>query len=195
MASITGGYNSSHSSNQFQNQGTSNTSGTSTTARNLLPGQSASASDIFSVLHNYMMNPQAAVNPSRMAARDQVNRNYAGLADRVRQQFLTTGGGASGKAGQAQLQGELARSGEVANVDNAAAQQAAALPLTAAGLAEQFLGINLGQTTTGNELTNTTNSGTSSGSSSGWGIGASAKFTPSFGSGGGGGDMSYGPGY
>jgi hypothetical protein len=166
MFGIGGGYNSKDSS--FNK--TSTTSGTSATNRNLLPQQAASAPDIYSTLHSYMMNPQQAVQPARMAARDQVNKTYTGLADRVRQQFLTTGGGRSGKAGQAELEGELGRSGALTDVDNTAAVQASQLPLTAAGLAEQFLGIDLGQTSSGNQTT--TASGT--GSESGWGVNASA---------------------
>lgn len=178
MASITGGYNSSSMSNQFQNQ----TAGTSATTATKSPYQTAIQPDIFATLHQYLSDPQAAVNPARLAARNQVNQNYSGLADRLRNTFLTTGGGKSGKMGQAQLQGELGRSGALADVDNSAAVQASQLPMTAAQLAEAFLGINMGQSTTGNQ----TSSGTSSGQSSGWNIGAKVGFDPSgmFGAGG-----------
>ncbi len=154
MFSIGGGYSSQDTSSQFQNTGTTN--------RNLNPQQAATSPDIFAALHQYLTNPQAAVNPARMAARNQVNDNYSGLADRVRQKFLTTGGGQSGKSGKAQLAGELGRTSQLSDVDMQAQQEAAQLPLTATQLAEAFLGINLGQTTT--------QSGTSSGNTSGWNV-------------------------
>ncbi len=162
---VGGGYSSQDTSSAFQNNGTANTTA------NKLPTQLATAPDIFATLHNYLQNPQAAVNPARMAARSQVNQNYSGLPDRVRQKFLTTGGGGSGKSGQAILAGETGRAGALANVDQEAQQQAAELPLTATQLAEAFLGINMGQNTT------TTGSGTSSSSQSGFSIGGSAGYS------------------
>ncbi len=164
MIGLGGGYNSSSTSNAFQ------TSGQNVTNRNLNPQQAAVSPDIFAALHQYLTNPQAAVNPSRMAARNQVNDNYSGLADRVRQKFLTTGGGQSGKQGKAQLAGELGRTSQLSDVDMAAQEQAAQLPLTATQLAEAFLGINLGQTS------NTTQSGTSSGSESGYNVNGKVLF-------------------
>lgn len=153
-----GGYNSSSTNTSFQN------SGTSSVAKTLSPQQAAIQPSIFQTLQNYMLNPTAAVNPARMAARNQVNNDYSGLANQVRQQFLTTGGGASGKAGEAELQGSLGQAGALANVDNSAAEQVAALPLTAEQLAAQFLGINMGQTGA------TTNQGTGTSDTSGFSI-------------------------
>lgn len=194
MAKIGGGYSSQDTSSQFQNSGTTSgtTSGTGTTAAIKTPDQMQSGADIFAALHKYLSDPNAAVNPSRVIARNQVNQNYSGLADRTRQKFLTTGGGQSGKMGQAMLAGEVGRSGGLANVDMAAQEQAAQLPMTAAQLAEAFLGINMGQTTTGNTTTAglTTNQGTGSGNQSGWGVNASAGI--SGGDGGGGSWKSYG---
>lgn len=182
-----GGYSSKNMSNQFENQSTTSGTATSDTSANKLPEQLQTAPDIFATLHRYLMDPQAAVNPARMAGRAQVNQNYSGLADRVRQRFLTTGGGGSGKSGQAILAGETGRAGALADVDMAAQQQAAALPLTAAQLAEAFLGINMGSKTNTSGAQTTSSSGTGSGHESGWGINGSASFSPGGGGGGGGG--------
>ncbi len=168
MFGIGGGYSSKDTSSAFQKTGT--TSGTSSTTANKLPEQLQSAPDIFAVLHKYLMDPQAAVNPARIAGRNQVNNDYSGLADRVNQKFLTTGGGNSGKRGKAQLAAELGRSGSLADVDNSAAVQASQLPLTATQLAEAFLGIDMGRSTTGNQTD--TQTGTASGNESGWGVNA-----------------------
>lgn len=162
------GFNDSSTSSQFQNSGTTANQSNGAVNKTLSSEQAAIQPSIYSVLQNYMMNPQAAVNPARMAARNQVNNDYSGLADQVRQQFMTTGGGSSGKAGQAQLQGDIGQAGALANVDNSAAQQAAALPLTAEQLAAQFLGINMGQTSSGSATGQTANQGTSSSNTSGF---------------------------
>lgn len=162
MIGIGGGYSSQDTSNQFQQS----TTGNSTTNAVKSPYQNATQPDIFATLHQYLTNPQAAVNPARMAARNQVNDDYSGFADRVRQKFLTTGGGNSGKSGKAILSGELGRTAGLATADSTAQQEAAQLPLTATQLAEAFLGINMGQGTTGTSTT----SGTSSGNTSGYNI-------------------------
>lgn len=185
MASLSGGYNSSSSS--YEKSGSTTGQQQGQVSKTLSAEQAAIQPSIFRTLQNYMLNPQAAINPARMAARNQVNNDYSGLANQVRQQFLTTGGGASGKAGEAQLQGSLGQAGALANVDSAAAQQAAALPLTAEQLAAQFLGINMGQTSSGTESGTSAEKG--SGSQSGWNIGGGLKYTlPGTPSGGGGGN-------
>jgi len=108
------------------------------------------------------------VAPAASAAREGINANYSGVADTLRQQFLGGGGGgASGKAGDAGLTSDLARRGQIASSDTGFAQTAAMLPLTAAGLAQNLLGTNLGSTNTGTTTTsgaaNTSTAGTSAG--------------------------------
>lgn len=70
------------------------------------------------------------------------------------------GGGASGKYGKAALSTDLARRGELSKVDNSFNQQAAALPLTAAQLMQQFLGMDFGETTQGASTGTTAATGT-----------------------------------
>lgn len=113
-------------------------------------------------------NPQEFVAPAASAAREGINQNYTGVADSLRQNFMSGGGGgASGKFGGAALSTDLARRGALANSDANFAATAAALPVTAAGLSENFLNTNLGQTsagtsaTTGTGTTGTTTTGTS----------------------------------
>ncbi len=165
------GINHSSTDTSFQNSGTTANQGA--VSKTLSPEQAAIQPSIFATLQKYMMDPQDAVNPSRMAARNQVNNDYSGVADRVRQQFLTTGGGSSGKAGQAQLQSSIGQAGDLANADNTAAQAAAALPLTAEQLAAQFLGINMGQTSSSTGQTSNQGTGTSSTTGVNAGIGGS----------------------
>jgi hypothetical protein len=149
MGKLGGGYSSSNS--------------TSTSTRNLTPYQTALQPGLLSTIQNYMNDPMAAIAPETTQAKNAVNQDYAGSLDRLRQQFLTTGGGQSGKLGTATLQSDLAREGAMANVDQSAAATAAQIPLSAAQLAEQWLGMNFGQTNTGSQ--------------SGWNIGADAGYS------------------
>ena len=132
-------------------------SGTGTTTKNLTPYQSLLQGPLSSTIMQLMTNPEQFVAPFAAQARDATNSTYAGLGDTLRQQFMgTTGGGQSGKFGQALASGNLQRLGALQGVDTTAAMTAATLPLTAAQLAEQFLGQNFGTTST-NTATGTSN--------------------------------------
>lgn len=168
-------------SNQTQNTNSSqnttqnvSTSGTGTTTRNLTPYQTALQAPLFDYIRKLMTpgGATAAVAPYAAQARDQANSTYGGLADSLRQQFLATGGGTSGKYGMALAGGNLARLGALQGVDTEAATTAAALPLTAASLAQQMLGQTYGQTTTqaGTETATGSATGSSKTGSSGFNL-------------------------
>jgi hypothetical protein len=141
------------------------------TQRTLTPDQLAAQTQLTQIIHALSTNPQQFLAPAQNQARNQVNDNYSGLADSLRQQFMANpGGGSSGKYGQAALQGDLARRRSLSDVDTGFAEQQAAAPLTAAQLSEQLLGMNMGTTTT--------NAGTSSGVNTG--TGSSKDFKGSF---------------
>lgn len=172
MASLlTGGFSDQSSSGQSASTTTGSNSGTSTATKNLTPSQFSLMNPTSSTIMQMMQNPQSFVNPSRQAAVDQVNQTYAGVPDQIRQQFLTTGGGQSGKQGAAQLQSGLARAGSIAGADTAAQTQAAQMPMSAAELAEAFLGENFGQTTTTSGTQTQDSTGTQSGSQMGFSVG------------------------
>lgn len=149
-----------------------------TTAKTLTPDQLAAQAQITQTIHGLSTNPQQYLAPAQNQARNDVNDNYSGLADNLRQQFMANpGGGSSGKYGTAALQGDLARRKSLSDVDTGFAQTAAAAPLTAAGLSQQLLNMNMGTTTTGattsNGTSTQTGSGTASGSETGVKAGAS----------------------
>lgn len=194
-AALSGGYSSQSSTdvlsqlinsiqqtNQSQ-QSNAQQEGTTQTAKTLTPYQSAVQGPLAQLISQGITDPSKLVAPQQNQAREQVNDNYSGLASKLRQQFLSTGGGSSGKFGTAMLQGDLARRGDLSNVDNQAAVTASAMPWTAAGLANQMLGLNFGQTTnvagssTGGTSGASTTTGTESKNStetqdqSGWNIG------------------------
>lgn len=146
--------------------GSSNSTGSSSTQRTLTPYQSSLQQPLSQYIMQLMQNPQAAVAPFANQARNNINDNYSGLADSLRQQFLGNGGGASGKYGTALAGANVQRLGQLSNSDSGFAQTAAQLPLQGAGLAEQFLGQNFGQTTNGTQTGSTSSNGTSSQTSS-----------------------------
>jgi hypothetical protein len=124
----------------------------------LTPAQLQAQSQLTQVIHALSTNPQQFLAPAQNTARNQVNDNYSGVGDALRQQFMAnTGGGSTGKFGTAELQSDLARRKSLSDVDTTFAQAAASAPITAANLSTQLLGMNMG--TTGA----TSNTGTSSG--------------------------------
>jgi hypothetical protein len=165
---------SSSNSNTSGNQTTnSNTNGTSTTARTLSPGQSTLLNNLLSYAGTAMNNPSSITAPFQQAARDSVDSTYGGLAQSLQQQFLSTGGGTSGKYGIALEAGNLQRLGGLASTDQQFAQENALLPLSvASSLGSNLLNVNLGSTTTGSSSSsgNTTANSTTNSSSSGFKI-------------------------
>ena len=148
--------------------GSSTSAGTSTQAQSgtsegqssrvLTPEQQAVSPTIANVILSLSKNPEQFFAPSQAAARNEVNDNYAGVEGTLRDQFLTGGGGGrSGRYGRAVMDTELARRGALSDVDTAYRIEGAKAPLTAAQLAQQFLGINFG------EKTSSTNSGVATG--------------------------------
>lgn len=157
--------NSNTNTSQNSNFNT-NTSGS--TQRTLLPSQASLLSPYASEITN-LMSPSGAeayVAPFTQASMDSTNSAYSGLAQTLAQQFMSTGNGQSGKFGTALVQGNLQRLGALQGVQTTGQEEAAALPLQAAGLAQQFLGTNFGQTTTGTTSGTSATTGTSSTKSS-----------------------------
>lgn len=130
---------------------TSNQSGTSagSTSKTLTPYQTALQSPLFGLVNNLMTNPAQFTAPFRQQALDQTNTTYSGLADSLRQQFMTTGGGSTGKFGTALATGDLQRLGALQGVNTQFDQTDATLPLEAESLGQNLLGMNFGSTTTG----------------------------------------------
>lgn len=158
LDALTGALSNTKANKTSTYSGTQNYGSTQTYGRTLTPFQSQLQSPLFSTITNLMQNPQAYLQPFQTQARNQVNANYSGLADTLRQKFLSTGGGSSGKYGLALAGGETARLGDLSNVDTNFAQQAASLPITAGvPAATSLLGMNFGGTSS------TSGSDTSSG--------------------------------
>jgi hypothetical protein len=137
--------------------------GTSNYTKNLTPFQSELTGPLSQFISQSMTDPQALVAPFAAGARDNINSTYAGLGDTLRQQFMGTGGGSSGKFGMALAGGNLQRLGALQQSDTGFAQEAAQLPFQGANLAEQLLGQNFGGSTSTTGGGTSTSSGTTVG--------------------------------
>lgn len=135
---------------------TGTTTGGTDTSRTLSPEQAQTGPMLFKLIQQLSTNPEALTGPAQNQARNQVDENYAGTDEALRQQFMTGGGGGgSGKYGRAVLSSDLARRGKLSDVDTSFAQTRAQAPLTAAQLAQNFLGLDFGQSS----KTNATSTG------------------------------------
>lgn len=149
LSALTGALSNraSNRTSNYNDTQTSTETGSSTSRRNLTPYQDAIQGPLFDYISKLFTDPNTVTQPFRESARNQVNQNYSGLADTLRQQFMgTTGGGQSGKFGSALATGQLQRLGQLSNVDNSFAQQNAQLQQGAAGIAQNLLGMDFGRT-------------------------------------------------
>lgn len=147
--------------NNLYNDGRRETQSGETT-RVLTPEQLAAQSQITQLIHALATNPEQFLAPARNGARNDVNENYTGVADSLREQFLANpGGGGSGKYGTAALQSDLARRRDLSKVDTEFAVQKSQLPVTAAQLSQQLLSMNMGTRSTGTGTTEGSGSSTS----------------------------------
>ena len=108
------GFNSQQSNTNSNSNYSTN--GSTNTQRTLTPGQSGLLDPTFEAVINAIQNPTGTLAPYKTAAVNNVNQNYAGLADTLRQQFLGNGGGGqSGKFGMSLAQGNLNRLSDINN--------------------------------------------------------------------------------
>ena len=163
--------NTNTDTNSTQNTNTA-TNATGSTSKTLTPFQSSIQGPLFNYVQNLMTpgGAQAALQPYYQGARDSTSQNYGGLADTLRQQFMGTGGGNSGKFGSALVQGNLQRLGALQGVDTGFQQEAAQLPLQASSIASGLLAQNFGQTSTAASTGTSATTGTSSTKASSSGV-------------------------
>lgn len=95
---------------------TSSTSGTQTMTRTTPDALQPLQGDILEQLRRRMQDPSAGIAPLRTAARNNVNANYAGFDQALRDRYATSGG-ESGKLGTATRQGELSRISSLSSIE------------------------------------------------------------------------------
>src|SRR5579862_536731 len=108
-----------NTSQQFNQNTNTSSNATGSQSKTLTPYQSALHGPLFQYIMNAMTpaGAEATIAPYTAAARDATSNTYSGLADTLRQQFLSTGNGQSGKFGTALVQGNLQRLGALQGVD------------------------------------------------------------------------------
>lgn len=155
--------NSSTSNGSQSTTGSSTTAGTNDgkTSQTLSPEQQATQPMLFKTIQQLMTDPDSFYKDQQDQARNNDNDNFAGVDDALRSQFLTGGGGeGSGKYGKAVLSSDLARRSKLSDTDTSFAIQKANAPITAAQMAQAFLGLNFGQENKGTTGATTTNGAT-----------------------------------
>lgn len=141
--------------------GTSSSGFDSTSSRLLTPQQQAAMELLGGLMEQYVGNPQAYIEPIRMAQREAVNQNFAGADTTLRERYARGAGGASGKFGTAARQVDLARRSALTGVDTDALMKILDIQQGGAGIAQYLLGQTFGTTTSGTENRQYSSSGTS----------------------------------
>ena len=138
--------------------GTEAASRTVTTPSELQPLQG----DLLSQIQSRLTNPQAGIDPIRLAGRNVINRNYAGADQALRDKFLSANG-ASGKYGLAATGVENARAGALSGLEGDLASLSLGRQDNALSLGERLLSAGQGVSSTGTQ----TNPGSASGAALG----------------------------
>lgn len=103
-----------------------------------------------------LTDPSAGLEPIRAASTDRINRRYAAMPDKLSERFASRGYGSSGDFGNSLYETEVARSGELFDLDSQIAQLILAEKNQGASLSEQLLGMTRGTTSTSTGTTPST---------------------------------------
>lgn len=107
--------------------------------------------DLLSAIQKRMADPAAGTEPIRLGLLEKVNQRYRGLPSRVGTQLAKRGMGQSGQMGAALKGLELARSGEISDVNTSMASTILGREDSTLQLINQILGLNRGTTSTGTQ--------------------------------------------
>jgi hypothetical protein len=105
----------------------------------LSAGQKAVSGSLEDQLNSIMTDPSAGTNPMRVAGRAQINSLYAGAPDQIARQMYARGFGASGKEGKAVIQSDMARRGQMSNLESQLAEYALQRQLAAMKIAQGYV--------------------------------------------------------
>ena len=123
--------------------------GTSATTPTLSPEMQALQNQVGSYASGLMRNPTQGLAPMKLAATDQINRNYASMPKTVANSLSGMGFGASGKLGTAMYNTAAARSGDLTNLEGQYGLMAVNQANEGASLSEQLLNSSRGSSTSG----------------------------------------------
>lgn len=119
------------------------TSSTGSNRRFVTPEQQALQSPILQNIMQQLENPASFLQAGQTAARENVNANFAGMEDTLRQKY-GTGAGASGKFGRAARGAETERLRGLSQVDSQFALARQGVQQQGLGNALSLLGMNFG---------------------------------------------------
>lgn len=122
---------------------------TNSTTPTLTPQMQALMDQLSKFSSDSISNPSAGLAPIKNAAVDNVNRNYMSVAPRLNKSFASRGYGSSGGLGDAMLQTEFARGGDLSKLEGDFADRAISRQNFGAGLGESLLSFGRGATSTG----------------------------------------------
>jgi hypothetical protein len=115
----------------------------------LSSGQKVVAGSLEDQLNSIMTDPSAGTNPMRIAGRAQINSLYAGAPDQIARQMYARGFGGSGKEGKAVIQSDMARRGQMSNLESQLAEYALQRQLAAMKVAQEYLAKPVGSNVAG----------------------------------------------
>ena len=121
---------------------------TSSTTPTMTPEMQALQDQLSKYSSDSMSNPEAGMAPIKNAATDQINRNYMNAPARLSSQFGSRGYGSSGSFGNSLYQTEMARGGDLSNLEGQFAQSAINQKNFGANLGAQLLNYGKGSTST-----------------------------------------------
>jgi|SRR6185295_2447716 len=150
--------------------GTQSSTDSGSTRRILTPYQENIQSPLFGLVDKLLKNPKGYLEPFRQSSLTRVNDMYANVPQILRNRFLSSGGGASGKFGTATRMAEMSRLGDLSRVNQGFAEREASLPLEASSLAQQLLGMNFGSEYSGSREGQYTQPGSAAASGIGSGL-------------------------
>lgn len=149
------------------------TSGTATRTRTLRPEQEKSIGWLTDIGRRLLTDPSAGLEPLKIGARAAVNRRYAGAPQALADRMLRHGQ-KSGKFGTAMRHTELARLGELSDLEPEFARMILEQQEKGVGIAQRLLSEDFGGTVTTSGTDRSYGTGVAPGSAAGSAVGSGA---------------------
>lgn len=145
----------------------SSAANSNTIRRDLTDEQRTALQQLFGFGSGLVQNPMSGLEAIKSAALNQTNSNYGGVMDALKAKLLASGQAASGKFARGARATELARIGDISGLEGQFAQMGNQRQLAGAGILQNILGMNFGETSTGQA----SNVGATSNQGRNWGTG------------------------
>ena len=151
-------------------RGTSTQNIDQTTMPILPPNLQVVFNNMLGASQSRITNAPQTVLPFKLAAKDRVNRMYAGAPQALRNKYHSGQGGTSGKYGMAAFQTEMGRYGSLADLESQFAEMALSEQDKGYDMMDRLLRMSMGSTTKGTTAGTQTQSGNVLGGAVGGGL-------------------------